>query len=486
MKIIVTGAGISGLSAAIRLARCGFDIEVFEQQEKPGGKLAEISGNGFRFDAGPSLFTMPDYVNELLSESNKLPYQRIKTLCNYFFADGTYFSASGDQKTFIKEAASAWGENEDALSRHFEENKKIYEITAPVFLEKSLHRIQTYLRPEGIRGILNLWRINMFSSMNSRNKKHFSNPKTVQYFNRYATYNGSNPWKAPATLNVISHLESGIGAFYPQGGMIAIISHLYKEAQSLGVKFHFKSRVSAIVHHDSRIEGIETENGGFVKCDLLVSNLDVRLTAKLASIPLPSKIEKSEPSSSALIFYWGIRKQFKQLDLHNIFFSGNYEEEFTCLFEKFSITEDPTVYVNISSKYDPNDAPEGCENWFVMINVPANKGQDWEQMKKDARRNILKKLSNDLQTDIEALIAFEDVLDPVEIERRTGSRFGSLYGSSSNNRMSAFFRQPNFSSQIKGLYYCGGSVHPGGGIPLCLLSAKITAEIIENKYGKNT
>lgn len=486
MKIIITGAGISGLATAIRLAREGFIVDVFEQQKRPGGKLAEIIGQGYRFDAGPSLFTMPDYVNELLSEGNKLPYQKIGTLCNYFFADGTFFSASGNQSTFIHEAASAWGENEEAIKSHFDENRKIYEITSPVFLEKSLHRISTYLRPEGLRGILNLWRINMFSSMNRRNEKHFSNPKTVQYFNRYATYNGSNPWKAPATLNVISHLESGIGAFYPQGGMIAIIEHLYKEATGLGVNFHFNSKVTSIVHRNKRIVGIETENNGYQECDLLVSNLDVRLTSKLASVSLPAKIEKSEPSSSALIFYWGIRKQFKQLDLHNIFFSANYEEEFTCLFEKFSISADPTVYVNISSKYDQKDAPEGCENWFVMINVPANKGQDWEKLKTEARKNILKKLSHDLQTDIEELIEFEDVLDPVEIEKRTGSRFGSLYGSSSNNRMSAFFRQPNFSSRLKGLYYCGGSVHPGGGIPLCLLSAKITAELIEKKYGKNT
>lgn len=484
MKIIVAGAGIAGMAAAIRLQKEGFQVSVFEQQNNPGGKLGEISGNGYRFDSGPSLFTMPHYVNEILSEANKLPYKKLNVLCNYYYADGEYFSAPGEQDEFIKKAGQFWNIDESGIRKHFEENKRIYDITSPVFLESSLHKLSTYTRPSGIKGILNLWRINMARSMNAVNRSHFSNPKAVQYFNRYATYNGSNPWKAPATLNVISHLESGIGAFYPEGGMIAIPCRLHKEATEAGVTFHFGQKIDAILHNQSKVTGIKTADGKIHDCDMLVSNLDVRVTGKLAQIEIPKRVAKSEPSSSALIFYWGIKKEFPTLDLHNIFFSADYEEEFRCLFETGTITQDPTVYVNISSKYDRNDAPEGCENWFVMINAPANRGQNWDKLKAQARASIISKLSHLLQTDIEALIAFEDVLDPVEIEKRTGSRFGSLYGSSSNNRMSAFFRQANFSSQLKGLYYCGGSVHPGGGIPLCLLSAKISSELITGKYGK--
>jgi phytoene dehydrogenase-like protein len=193
----------------------------------------------------------------------------------------------------------------------------------------------------------------------------------------------------------------------------------------------------------------------------------------------PKKILNQPKSSSALIFYWGIQKRFPQLDMHNIFFSQDYAQEFTHIFRQKNIYQDPTVYINITSKHKPDDAPEGCENWFVMINVPNNSGQDWDELITQGRKNILAKLSRILQTDIEPLIACESILDPRTIESRTSSSQGALYGNSSNNRYAAFLRHANFSSQIQNLYFCGGSVHPGGGIPLCLLSAKIATDMVE-------
>jgi phytoene dehydrogenase-like protein len=193
----------------------------------------------------------------------------------------------------------------------------------------------------------------------------------------------------------------------------------------------------------------------------------------------PKKILSQERSSSALIFYWGIKKQFPELDLHNIFFSADYKAEFDHIWEQQTIYDDPTVYINISSKLKTDDAPAGCENWFVMINLPANKGQDWDKLIEEARKNIQQKLSRILKTDIAELIVSESILDPRSIESRTSSYQGSIYGTSSNSRFAAFLRHSNRSSKIKNLYFCGGSVHPGGGIPLCLLSAKIASEWVD-------
>jgi phytoene dehydrogenase-like protein len=172
--------------------------------------------------------------------------------------------------------------------------------------------------------------------------------------------------------------------------------------------------------------------------------------------------------------------QFPEMDLHNIFFSDNYEEEFVDIFQKNEVCNDPTVYVHVSSKAEPGDAPRGCENWFVMINVPSNKGQDWDEIIKRTRKNVVKKLGRILKRDIESLIVCEEMLDPRSIEFNTSSHQGALYGASSNSKFSAFLRHPNFQKKVNGLYFCGGSVHPGGGIPLCLLSAKIVAELIPN------
>jgi len=190
------------------------------------------------------------------------------------------------------------------------------------------------------------------------------------------------------------------------------------------------------------------------------------------------KILRQERSSSAIVFYWGISKIFDQLGLHNILFSRQYDNEFKHLFKTNSLYRDPTVYINITSKMEPAHAPAGNENWFVMINTPANTGQDWQALQREARKNVIDKINRILETDIEPLIRTESALNPVMIESQTASYMGSLYGTSSNSKMAAFARHPNFSNSIKGLYFVGGSVHPGGGIPLCLNSAKIMSNMI--------
>jgi phytoene dehydrogenase-like protein len=214
-----------------------------------------------------------------------------------------------------------------------------------------------------------------------------------------------------------------------------------------------------------------------LKFDRVVSNMDVYFTYKklLPNEKHPERTLNQERSTSALIFYWGIKQSFPQLGLHNIFFSDNYKQEFDVL-EKGDVGNDPTIYVNITSKLTPTDAPNNCENWFVLINVPHNEGQDWQAITERTRRIVIEKMSKALNVDFQKLIEVEDVLDPLSIEAKTASFGGALYGTSSNALMSAFMRHPNFSSSIEGLYFVGGSVHPGGGIPLALLSAKIVDE----------
>lgn len=481
---------MAALSTAIRLQAAGFAVIVYEQGEKAGGKMGILESSGYYFDTGPSLFTMPWLVDELLTIDNNsgpstFDFIPINPICKYFWEDGLCFSAAANRQQFIQECSTVLNEKQSRLELFLKKTGFLYHITAPVFLESSLHLLKTYINKTGRKGIANLWRINMFDSMNKVLQKYFSNPKTVQLFSRYATYNGSNPYQAPATLNVISYLEIQQGAFYPRQGMYSIAQSLYEKALDLGVEFHFLSKVEKIIRLGNTVQGVQLHSGKIVQSKIVISNCDAKKTYQyLLGKKIPRKIRNAEPSSSALIFYWGIKKEFKELGLHNILFSNNYEKEFECLFKSKDIFSDPTVYINISSKYTPEHAPAGCENWFVMINVPANVGQNWPKFKEQARKFVVAKINTVLKTDIEAYIETENVLDPIEIENKTGSSHGSLYGSSSNNRMSAFFRQANFSKKYKGLYFCGGSVHPGGGIPLALLSGKITSEIIINRNNK--
>jgi phytoene desaturase len=264
--------------------------------------------------------------------------------------------------------------------------------------------------------------------------------------------------------------------------MISITNALYNLALKKGVQFYFNTPVEKIIYHEEKVRGIVVNNEN-IESDIVVSNMDVYFTYKLLmnNEHKAKKVLKQERSSSALVFYWGINKKFDQLQLHNIFFSSNYAAEFDCLFKKKTLYCDPTVYINITSKMENGMAPKGKENWFVMINVPANVGQNWEAVKQEARKKIIEKLNRILNIDIAPLIETEEILDPVAIENKTASYRGSLYGTSSNSKLAAFLRHPNFTGALKNLYFCGGSVHPGGGIPLCLQSAKIVSELIKNE-----
>jgi phytoene desaturase len=485
-KAIIVGAGIAGIASAIRLAVKGFDVSVYESNTYAGGKLSRFEQGAYSFDAGPSLFTMPQYVDELFLLAGKNPkdyfqYQKLDEVCRYFWADGTILKASSDNETFAKEVELQTQSTTQELKAYLQKSKTIYKITHHVFLEKSLQKIRSYLSFNTLKSILRFGKIDAFRTMASANESFFNDPKMVQYANRFATYNGSNPYQAPATLNVIPHLEQNLGAYFPAKGMYSIVESLVKLAKELGIKFHFNTLVDEIVVQNKTVVGILVK-GKLNKSDVVVSNMDVYFTYTrlLKNEKQPIKILQQERSSSALIFYWGIKRKFTQLGLHNILFSEDYQAEFASIFDRKTIANDATIYINISSKHKPDDAPQGCENWFVMINVPNNSGQNWDLLIAEARANIIHKINQQLNVDLVSLIENESILDPRSIEAKTFSYQGSLYGTSSNNQKAAFLRHANFSSQIKNLYFAGGSVHPGGGIPLSLLSAKIVADMIKS------
>lgn len=484
-KAIIIGAGIAGLASAIRLSVQGFAVDVFEKNAYPGGKLSDFELNGYRFDAGPSLFTQPQNIEELFALAGEpiaeyFTYRKMPISCNYFYEDGTIVHAHADQHLFAKELANKMGETEQSLLTYLKRSERMYTDIGSVFLNHSLHKKSTLLKARVLKAVKATRLPYLLSTMNRMNTAHFKNPKTVQLFNRYATYNGSNPYKAPGMLSLIPHLEHNEGSFYPKGGMISITNALYQLALKKGVSFHFNTPVERIIQQEKKVTGVVVNHEN-INADIVVSNMDVYFTYKhLLGDPHKSKkLLKQERSSSALIFYWGIKKEFPELDLHNIFFAKDYQAEFDHLFRLKKMYADPTVYINITAKCEPGlQAPQGKENWFVMVNAPANVGQDWENYRAKYRAAIIAKLNRLLQTDIDPLIEEEQVLDPVLIESKTASFMGSLYGTSSNSKVAAFLRHPNFSKAIKGLYFVGGSVHPGGGIPLCLKSAKIMSEIV--------
>ena len=486
-KAIIIGSGVGGLATALRLKAQGLDVVVFENNSYPGGKLSSFNLGQYRFDAGPSLLTMPHYIDELFELFNENPkdyfnYKRKDISCKYFWEDKTVLNAYSDKNKFINEINKVLKVDKNIVAKYLLKAKKKYDLTKNIFLEQSLHKIKTYLSSDLIKGIFNLYMFQINKTLDTVNQDELKEPHLVQLFNRFATYNGSSPFKTPGMMTLIQHLEQEYGTFVSEKGMINISKSIFDLAKRNGVKFQFNKLVNEIVVKNNKVVGVKVNNT-VIESDFVVSNMDIVPTYKklLKKSYQPKKVLNQERSSSALIFYWGIKKTFKNLELHNILFSNNYKKEFDSIFELGTISDDPTVYINITSKDVVSDAPKESENWFVMINSPTDTGQDWNEIIKTVRKNTINKINRTLNIDIESFIEFEKVFSPKTIEKNTQSYLGSLYGSSSNNKMSAFLRHPNFSKHIQNLYFCGGSVHPGGGIPLCLLSAKIVSELIKKQ-----
>ena len=425
-KAFIIGSGIAGIACAIRLAVKGFEVSVFEKNNHPGGKLYLIEQDGYRFDAGPSLFVQPENIEELFALCDEdihqyLTYKPLDITCKYFYEDGTVINAYSNKEKFAKELEEKTGEPAQHVLNYLKESEKIYRNIGDIFLNNSLHQKATWKNLNVIRALLATKASYIFSTFNNSNKEKFVNRHTVQLFSRYATYNGSNPFRAPAMLQLIPHIEFNKGVFYPQGGMISISNALYKLAINNGVKFYFNAPVQQVIQEDKKIKGIFVNNE-FLTTDIVVSNADVYFTwLQLLDDEYKAKqILKQERSSSAIVFYWGIKKEFPQLQLHNIFFSKNYEDEFNSIFKTKSVYDDPTIYINITSKCEPGiHAPAGKENWFVMVNVASDESMSEAAAIQSYKKNIIAKLNRMLQTNVEALIETEAVLHPKKIEAET-------------------------------------------------------------------
>jgi phytoene desaturase len=307
--------------------------------------------------------------------------------------------------------------------------------------------------------------------------ERLQNPELEKIMNRFATYTGSSPYKTPAFMNQLAVVEMVLGGFYPNGGIFNIPKALERLCLDLGVEFEFNCKIEKINVLKSKIEIFSNTKRFSTK--KLISNIDYYTTQHLLGIE--SRKSRTVLSTSAIVFYWGIKSEFKQLKLHNIIFSDDYKKEFSDIFKDLTIPKDPTIYINISSKIDSKHAPKGSENWFVMINVPSQKNLISDNQIKLIKDLIIKNVYNKFKVNIENLIEFEQILTPNKLFKKTGSYLGSLYGNHQNSIYSIMKRKQNQDQKIKDLYYVGGTVHPGGGMPLALRSGVNTANKILNE-----
>lgn len=482
-KIIIIGAGLGGLSAACRLAKAGFSVTVLEKNETVGGKVNIVESNGYKFDTGASLLTMRHVLEELFEFCGRraeeyLEIVPLEPICRYFWSDGTRFDASQNIEKTEREIEKIEPRDAVNFQKFLADSRRKYEISRRTFLAKSLNDLPQLLTAKNLPDLL---KISTLKTLDKHNAKYFRSPKLRQLFNRFATYNGSSPYRIPATFALIPYVEFGLGAWYVSGGMYEIPRALERLARELGVEISTGIEVEKIVVENGIATGVSV-GGEVLKADFIVSNADAIETYRNL-LPFENrKIERREPSCSGFVLLLGARKRFDALAHHNIFFSDDYKAEFDAIFKRKIPAPEPTVYVCAASRTDATQAPEKRENLFVLINAPyTNSNVNWEKEKKSYRDLIIRKLEKFGLENLENSIEFERIITPEDFEKKYRANRGSIYGISSNGIFSAFLRVPNKARDVENLYFAGGATHPGGGIPLVLLSGKMAAEMILRK-----
>ena len=474
-KILVIGAGLGGLAAAIRLARLGHAVEVWEKNDEPGGKVKQLRIDDFSWGMGPSLLTMPHVLRDLFAAAGErmedhLELVRLDSACRYFWTDGTV----------IDEDAAFWTQPE--VARFLTYARGIYELSGEAYLNRPPGDFWRAFTLGNLGKLRHLGKVATTRTLAAEVERRISEPHLRQIFLRFATYNGSSPYLTPATFNIIPYVEAEFGAWYVRGGMAKIVEALTALAQRNGVTFRFNTTAVECNGNEA-----VAEDGYRLWFDYLVCNADVLSAANkimgLIETKARTKLHAQPLSNSGFILFLGVRGQDPRLGHHNIFFSDDYPREFAEIHRDKISPVEPTVYISISSRTDPAHAPEGHDNYFVLINAPArDPKQIWTKAEAQGYRDlVLKRLERFGFADLSGRIVAEQIFTPSDFAARDRAHHGSLYGWASHSIRTSLFRPPLRAPRTRNVFFTGGTTHPGGGIPLVLLSGKMVADLIQRE-----
>jgi phytoene desaturase len=490
LPVVIIGAGLGGLSAAIHLASAGKQVVVLEQNAAPGGKMSEVRQDGFRWDTGPSVITMRPVLDDLFHSAGRrledyLELTPVEPLTRYFYPDGTIIDATRDLPRMLAQIEKLDERDVEGYLFFLAYAARLHRITGESFIYDQPPSLRSFFKvsPLDIPGVDGL------RNMHQAQESFVRSPHLRQLLGRFATYVGASPYLAPATLNVIAHVELNGGVWYPRGGIYRIAEAYAQLAQELGVEICTNSTVEGIEVTGGRASAVRLSGGERIAASAVVANVDVETVYEKLLPPLPNvrkrllRLERQEPSCSGFALLLGVRGQHPQLAHHNIFFSSDYRREFEQIFSEGRPPDEATIYVAITSHSTPEDAPPGCENWFVLVNTPAlGAGWDWEKETGAYTIRILDQLAQQPFSqpgqDLRDRLLVKKTLTPADIARLSGARRGALYGASSNSRWAAFRRPHNRSAEVNGLYFAGGTAHPGGGVPMVTLSGKVASRLL--------
>lgn len=466
------------MAAAIRLRHAGHDVVIVERNAELGGKLAARTIDGFTFDTGPSLLTLPAVFDHLfaLAGSRAAPEAdstamlaaavdlvRLDPICRYRWPNGTTWDHRADRAEAVRATDLAFPGQGPSFERFLDRASRIWEVAERTFFAGPMESpIALFGR---MRSPTDLLAIDALRSLDARARSTFDDPRLVQWVDRYATYSGSSPWKAPATLACIAWIEQAYGAWYVQGGLGMLASALHKTAVDLGVEVRTSTDVTALVADTKAVHGVRLDDGTTLGAEVVVANVDAEHLYEdlLHDRAALRRARRAPRSTSGFALLLGLEGRTEDAAHHTVAFSADYRAEFGP-----GVPADPTLYVANASATDVTAAPRGCESWFVLANVPAGATADWDAY----GRRIIDSLG------VTDRVQVCQAITPADIAERYRASGGAIYGASSNGSRAAFLRPANRGPR-RGLYLVGGSSHPGGGLPLVALSGRIVAAMVE-------
>ena len=470
-RIIVIGAGVGGLAAAIRLAKAGHDVEVHERSGVVGGKLGTYERNGFRFDTGPSLLTLPQVFADL---ELSLPLEPLDPVVRHFFPDGTVLDSSSNPLVFADRIAQELG------PASAEEWERFWRRAARIWRASWRSVLRQPVTPATLAGLS--WRLTDLAAIApGRTLRHlgyryFADPRLRMLLDRYATYTGTDPRRAPAALAAIPYAELTFGGWYLPGGLTTLGSAMVARCESLGVRLVVNSEVTGIVTSGGRATGIRGRNGDVRPADVIVSDVDA-LTLYRDLLPSPRRLRGlADRSLAGFVLLLGVRGETPGLAHHNVFFPPCYDAEFDAIFggpaRRARLADHPAIFVTRPD--DPTVHPPGCESWFVLVNAPrqgtARSAIDWHRpgLADAYARHILNLLAH-RGVDLRDRLLFLETRTPADLADATATPGGAIYGTTGT------LLRPANRGPLPNLHLVGGSVHPGGGLPMVTLSAEIAA-----------
>lgn len=486
-NIIVIGGGLGGLSSAISLAQKGYTVSLYEKNSHLGGKLNRLEKEGFGFDLGPSILTMPHIFNRLFEQSGRqledyVPIKRLSHEWRSFFTDGRVIDLYDDLDKMKINNPHLSEKDMQEYQTYLDYTKKLYEATEEGYFDKGLDDLPAIFRHHGLLSALKDF--DYFHTMAQGIEKRVSNPYMQDMLKYYIKYVGSSAEAAPAILNVLAYVQKAQGLWYVKGGMHKLAEGLVELAKEVGVSLFTNTEITEITYDETNtVNGVKLSSGEKIEADRIVSNMEViPAYSRLLGINIDKTRkmeEKFEPAASGLVLHLGVNRLYPQLAHHNFFFSEDSKANYQTVFQDKELPADPTIYLVNSNKTDPSQAPEGFENIKILPHIPYIQDEPFTDEDYAAlRERVLIKLERMGLTDLRKHIVVEDKWTPVDIEETYYSTRGAIYGVVSDRKKNNGFKFPKVSTEFNNLYFVGGSVNPGGGMPMVTLSGQQVADII--------